>query len=64
VLGQGKRLFDGGTVPAGLEPASSQTLPTGVIMATYRSGAEIKYGSFAAEIPSEAELARRAAQER
>jgi hypothetical protein len=64
VLGKGKRLFDGGTVPAGLELASSQTLPTGVIMATYRSGAEIKYGSFAAEIPSEAELARRAAQER
>ena len=29
-------------------------------MATYRSGAEIKYGSFAAETPSEAELARRA----
>jgi hypothetical protein len=31
------------------------------IMATYRSGAEIKYGSFAAETPSEAELARRGA---
>ena len=32
-------------------------------MATYRTGAEIKSGSFVAETPSEAELARRAAQE-
>jgi len=63
VLGTGKRLFDGGTVPAGLELASSQVSSTGVITATYRSGAEIKGGSFAAETPSEAELARRAAQE-
>jgi dihydrofolate reductase len=64
VLGKGKRLFDGGTVPAGLELASSQVSSTGVITATYRSGAEIKYGSFAEETPSEEELARRAAQER
>jgi dihydrofolate reductase len=64
VLGRGKRLFDGGTMPAGLELASSQVSSTGVIMATYRSGAEIKGGSFVAETPSEAELARRAAQER
>jgi dihydrofolate reductase len=63
VLGKGKRLFDGGTVPAGFELTSSQVSTTGVITATYRSGAEIKYGSFAAEAPSEAELARRAAQE-
>jgi hypothetical protein len=52
VLGKGKRLFDGGTVPAGLELTSSQVSSTGVIIATYRSGAEIKYGSFAAETPS------------
>jgi dihydrofolate reductase len=64
VLGTGKRLFGRGTVPAGFEIASSQVLSSGVIVATYRSGAEIKYGSFAAETPSEAELARRAAQER
>ena len=64
VLGKGKRLFDGGTLPAGLELASSQVSSTGVIMATYRSGAEIKGGSFVPEEPSEAELARRAAQER
>jgi hypothetical protein len=47
VLGTGKRLFDGGTVPAGLELTSSQASSTGVIIATYRGGAEIKYGSFA-----------------
>jgi dihydrofolate reductase len=64
VLGTGKRLFGDGTVPAGFEVASSAVLPSGVIVATYRAGAEIKYGSFAAETPSAAELGRRAAQER
>ncbi len=64
VLGKGKRLFDGGTVPAGLELTSSQVSSSGVILATYRTGAEIKGGSFVPENPSEAELARRAAQER
>jgi dihydrofolate reductase len=54
VLGKGKRLFDGGTVPAGLELTSSEVSSTGVIMATYRSGAEIKYGSFATDTQSEA----------
>jgi hypothetical protein len=34
-----------------------------VIIATYRPGADIKYGSFAADEPSEEEQARRAAQE-
>jgi dihydrofolate reductase len=61
VLGKGKRLFDGGTAPAGLEVTRSEAFSTGVVMATYRTGANIKYGSFAAEEPSEAELARRAA---
>ena len=64
VLGTGKRLFGDGTVPAGFEVASSEVLESGVIVATYRAGAEIKYGSFAAETPSAAELGRRAAQER
>ena len=48
VLGTGKRLFDGGAVPAGLELVNTNGTPSGVIVATYRSGAEIKYGSFAA----------------
>jgi dihydrofolate reductase len=64
VLGRGKRLFADGTVPGGLDLTSSQVSSTGVVMATYRTGAEIKGGSFVPEKPSEAELARRAAQER
>jgi dihydrofolate reductase len=64
VLGKGKRLFEGGTLPAGVELTSSLVSSTGVIMATYQTGAEIKGGSFVPEQPSEAELARRAAQER
>ena len=47
VLGTGKRLFAGGTVPLGLELTHSAVSSTGVIMATYRTGAEIPYGSFA-----------------
>ena len=47
VLGTGKSLFDGGAVPAGLELTSSEVTPGGVIAATYRTGSEIKYGTFA-----------------
>ena len=46
--GTGKRLFDGGTMPAGPELTSSQVLSSGVIVANYRTGAEIEYRSFAA----------------
>jgi dihydrofolate reductase len=48
VLGQGKRLFGDGTAPAGFDLAGSRASSSGVIIATYRSGAQIKYGSFAA----------------
>jgi dihydrofolate reductase len=61
VLGKGKRLFDAGTLPDGLELTSGEISSTGVVMATYRTGAEIKSGSFALEEPTEAEVARRAA---
>jgi dihydrofolate reductase len=64
VLGKGKRLFDDGTIPEGLEVTRSRVSSTGVIMATYRTGAEIKSGSFVPDTPSEQELARRAAQSR
>jgi dihydrofolate reductase len=57
VLGTGKRLFGDGTTPAGFEVTSSRVLSSGVIAATYRSGAEINYGTFAAETSSEAEPA-------
>ena len=60
VLGTGKRLFGGGTVPAGLTLADSSVSTTGVVMATYRREGEVKYGTFALEEPNDAELARRA----
>ncbi len=63
VLGEGKRLFGDGTVSEGLELVDAKVSSTGVIMSTYRTGAEIKSGSFALDEPSEAEQARRAAQE-
>jgi dihydrofolate reductase len=44
-LGTGKRLFDSGTVPAGLELTRSQVSSTGVIIAAYRTHAPIRYGS-------------------
>jgi dihydrofolate reductase len=49
VLGSGKRLFGDGTVPAGFELVSSQVTTTGVTVVSYRTGAEIKYGTFASE---------------
>lgn len=61
VLGTGRRLFGAGTAPAGLELVDSEVSSTGVITATYRTGAPIRSGSFAPDRPSEAELARRAA---
>jgi dihydrofolate reductase len=59
VLGGGKRLFGDGTVPAGLELADSKTSTTGVVFLTYTPAGEPRYGSFALEEPTEAELERR-----
>lgn len=61
VLGTGKRLFAGGTVPAALQPAASQVSTTGVVLGTDRPAGPVRTGSFALEQPSEAEVARRAA---
>jgi len=59
LLGKGKRLFGDGAMPAAFKLVKSQTSTTGVIMATYERGGEIKVGSFATEKPSDAELERR-----
>jgi dihydrofolate reductase len=48
VLGDGKRLFDSGTRPQGFQLTSSETSSSGVVILTYRAGAEIKRGSFVA----------------
>jgi hypothetical protein len=59
VIGNGKRLFDQGTLPSGLKLIESKTSSTGVILATYEPAGELKTGSFALDNPSEVELARR-----
>src|SRR6266498_197311 len=55
LLGSGKRLFAGGTIPAGLKVVESQTASSGVIIARYERAGDVKYGSFALEEPAEAE---------
>ena len=59
VIGNGKRLFGQGTVPSGLKLMDSKTSSTGVIIAIYAPGGDLKTGSFELEHPSEAEIARR-----
>jgi dihydrofolate reductase len=58
-LGRGKRLFAEGTIPAGFKLLESGASPSGVIVASYIRSGEVKTGSFALEVPTEAELARR-----
>ena len=58
-LGNGKRLFGDGTIPAGFRLLESKTSSTGVIIATYERAGEVKTGSFALETPTESEVARR-----
>jgi dihydrofolate reductase len=60
VLGTGKRLFGDGTVPAGLKLVDSSVFSSGVILTTYEREGDVRYGTFALEEPTEAELARRA----
>jgi dihydrofolate reductase len=59
VLGQGKRLFGDGTVPAGMALQETRVLDTGVVFQDYRVGAALDYGSFMRETPPPEELQRR-----
>ena len=59
VLGTGKKLFDGGAIPASLQLIDSKTSTTGVIIARFRRGGEIGYGSFAKPEPTVDEIQRR-----
>lgn len=45
-LGQGKRLFDRGTIPATFTLIESKSSPSGVIIANYKRAGEVKTGSF------------------
>jgi dihydrofolate reductase len=47
LVGSGKRLFAGGTMPAALELAESAMSGTGVAIHTYRRAGELQQGSFA-----------------
>ena len=58
-LGNGKKLFAGGTIPASYSLLGTRTTSRGVIVATYDRDGEVKTGSFALDKPTEAELARR-----
>lgn len=45
-LGQGKRLFAEGTIPAAFKLLEAKTSPTGVIFASYQRAGEVKTGTF------------------
>lgn len=45
-LGKGKRLFNGGTIPAAFKLTESKTSPSGVIFASYKRDGKVKTGSF------------------
>lgn len=45
-LGKGKRLFDGGSIPAGFKLVKSSVSPSGVIFANYVRSGKVKTGSF------------------
>lgn len=46
-LGQGKRLFAGGSIPAAFTLTDSKVSPSGVIIATYERTGDVKTGSVA-----------------
>jgi dihydrofolate reductase len=49
LLGDGKRLFDTGTIPVGLELIDSTTSSTGVVINRYRRAGDIRSGEFAVD---------------
>ena len=44
-LGKGKKLFDGGAIPAAFSLIESSVTPSGVIMANYRRSGKVKTGT-------------------
>jgi dihydrofolate reductase len=45
-LGEGKRLFDQGTIPASFQLTDSKISPSGVIIANFKRAGEVRLGSF------------------
>jgi len=58
-VGKGKQLFGEGSNASSLKLVEVKSSSTGVIIATYQPGGELKTGSFALENETEAELERR-----
>lgn len=58
VLGQGKRLFDGGSMASELKLAKSVTSATGVVISTYERAGPVRTGDFSLEQPMEAQPGR------
>jgi dihydrofolate reductase len=44
-LGEGKKLFDNGTIPAAFTLIESSVTPSGVIMANYKRAGKVKTGT-------------------
>lgn len=59
LLGHGKKLIGDNSVPGEWELTDNRTSTTGVVIARYRPKGPVRTGSFAQEIPSAAEVARR-----
>jgi dihydrofolate reductase len=59
VLGEGKRLFENGVPPRGLDLVETRSTPKGVLINTYRPAGPVKPGSLALDTSPEKELARR-----
>jgi dihydrofolate reductase len=59
MLGRGKRLFGDASAPSGMKLVDHRVAGTGAIVSVYELGGKVPIGSFASEVPSEAELARR-----
>ena len=51
-IGDGKRLFEDGTIPASFRFTDSKVSTTGVIITTYERGGKIETGSFALSEPT------------
>ncbi len=58
-VGEGKRLFENGTIPARFNLISTIASSTGVVINTYAPGGELETGSFAIENETEEEIERR-----
>jgi dihydrofolate reductase len=48
ILGKGKKLFDGGVIPAAFALTESSVSPTGVIIANYKRAGKVKTGTLGA----------------